>query len=119
MSTETIDISQAEQQIGKALALIHRVLPRLDEPSRAGEVQAALRKAASFLQSAAGHTGSASATPGDISPEIIAAIVASVTTVIGPGFRIVSVNKIKVPVTPASAWAIQGRNHIYQSHILR
>jgi type II secretory pathway pseudopilin PulG len=118
MSTDTIEVSQAEQQIGKALALIHRVLPQVNTASRAGEVQAALKMAASLLQSAAGCAANPSAAPADITPEVLAAITAAVTTALGPSYRIVSVNKIKVPIAPATAWVNQGRNHIYQSHIL-
>jgi hypothetical protein len=116
MSTETITLSEAEEQIGSALALIHRVLPRLDEPARAGEVQAALRKAAALLESAA---CASSCNGKDATPEIIAVIAAAISTVLTTSYRLVSVSKVTVPATPSSAWAMQGRSLIFQSHKIR
>jgi hypothetical protein len=46
------DLSPAESNLGKVLALIHRVLPRLDDPARRAEVQSALSKAVSLLEAA-------------------------------------------------------------------
>jgi hypothetical protein len=46
------DLSPIESRLGQVLALIHRVLPRLDEPGRATEVQTALRRAAMLIDSA-------------------------------------------------------------------
>lgn len=115
---ETITISEAEEQIGSALALIHRVLPRLDDPARAGEVRATLKKAAALLDSAA-SAGTGSVCGKDATPEIIAVIAAAISTVLTTSYRLVSVNKVTVPVTLSSAWAMEGRTQIFQSHIIR
>ena len=45
-------LSVIESRLGQVLALIHRVLPRVDEPARSGEVQGALRKASALLEAA-------------------------------------------------------------------
>ena len=58
------DLSPAESNLGKVLALIHRVLPRLDDPARKAEVQSALGKAASLLEAArAAHSGGVASLP--------------------------------------------------------
>ena len=43
-------LTEAETNLGRALAAIHRVLPRLEESGRAAEVQSALKKAADCIE---------------------------------------------------------------------
>jgi hypothetical protein len=126
----TTDNSAAENELGKVLALIHRVLPRLDEQSRAGEVQVALRKAAAALESARrAHEltmGVAHAQPVSaqqvstgVEPEIAAVIAAAVATVLDRPYRLVAVHQIAAPVPHLNVWALEGRTQIFQSRKVR
>lgn len=123
------DLSPAESNLGKVLALIHRVLPRLDDPARKAEVQSALSKAASFLEAArAAHSGGVASLPPigsqqvatAVSPEIAAVIAAAVSVVLDRPYRLVSVQQVTVPVVPhLNVWAVEGRTQIFMSHKVR
>jgi hypothetical protein len=126
----TTDLPAAEAELGKALALIHRVLHRLDEPARSAEVQAALRNAAACLDSArqaharALGTGQAASPQTQrvatgIHPEIAAAIAAAVSQVLDRPYRLVSVQKVTAPVPHLNVWALEGRTQIFQSRKVR
>ena len=134
MSTELTspeELSAAESSLGRVLALIHRVLPRLDEPGRAAEVQAAFRRAAEFLEtgrrahdqanaprSAAGQ--GANRLPDGVAPEIAAVIAAAVSIILDRPYRIVSVQQVVAPPVPhINVWAFEGRTQIFQSHKVR
>ena len=120
----TGDLSPAELNLGKVLALVQRVLPRLEEAYRANEVQSALQRAGAFLEAArqahaqssgVGHTTST----GPAAPEIIAAISAAISIVLSSPYRLLSVQKVVGPVPQANVWAVEGRTQIFQSHKVR
>lgn len=123
------DLSPAESNLGKVLALIHRVLPRLDDPARKAEVQSALSKAASFLEAArTAHSGGVASLPPigsqqvatAVPPEIAAVIAAAVSVVLDRPYRLVSVQQVTVPVVPhLNVWAVEGRTQIFMSHKVR
>jgi len=124
-------LTATERSLGQALAVIHRVLPRLDEPGRAGEVQTALRKALGFLEAARlSHeqsTGARPAMAGEeqrvttrVAPEIAAVIAAAVSVVLDRPFRLVTVQQVPLPAVPHfNVWAVEGRTQIFQSHKVR
>jgi hypothetical protein len=122
--------SAAESRLGQVLALIHRVLPRLDEPGRRPEVQAALQKAAALIESARLALESTSAMPAsgasashkvatEVAPEIAAVIAAAVAMVFKQPYRLVSVQQVATPVPHLNVWALEGRTQIFQSHRIR
>jgi hypothetical protein len=130
MSQPQPNLEELERSLGTALALIHRALPRLDEPGRAAEVQSALSRAASLIEGAraahAGTAGSPAAAPADpravattVDAEIAAAIAAAVSIVFAQPYRLVSVQKIALPVPYVNVWALEGRTEIFQSHRVR
>lgn len=122
------DLTPTEANLGKVLALIHRVWPRLDEPARQAEVQSALGKAVSLLEAArAAHAGGATVIPlgaqsvaTAVGPEMAAVIAAAVSVVLDRPFRLVSVQQVTVPVVPhLNVWAVEGRTQIFMSHKVR
>jgi hypothetical protein len=123
------DLSPVESNLGKVLALIHRVLPRLDDPARKAEVQSALSKAASYIEAArTAHSGSVASLPTigsqqvatAVAPEIAAVIAAAVSVVLDRPYRLVSVQQVTVPVVPhLNVWAVEGRTQIFMSHKVR
>ena len=123
------DVTPAEASLGKALALIHRVLPRLDDPVRKIDVQAALTRAIAYLDAArlAHSGGAAPALPLGaqnvttvVAPHIAAVIAAAVSVVIDQPYRLVSVQQVTVPVVPhLNVWAVEGRTQIFMSHKVR
>ena len=121
MSTqECNDMPAAEVNLGKVLALINRVLPRLDEPARASDVQAALRKAACYIEAA--RLAHADGACGPVSRDIVAVIAAAISTVLSGPYKLVSVQavqKVTVPAPRQSAWAAEGRSAIFMSHQVR
>jgi hypothetical protein len=128
-SNPSDDLTPTEAHLGKVLALIHRVLPRLDDPARKAEVQSALGKAVSLLEAArAAHAGGAVAVipPGTqnvataVGPQIAAVIAAAVSVVLDRPYRLVSVQQVTVPVVPhLNVWAVEGRTQIFMSHKVR
>ena len=125
-------LAVAESSLGQVLGLIHRVLPRLDEPNRRSEVQAALRKAATLLETARkameppAGAGAAGAAPSSlqrvataVAPEIAAVIAAAVAVVFNRPYRLVSVQQVATPVPHLNVWALEGRTQIFQSHKIR
>jgi hypothetical protein len=124
-------LSSAEMNLGQVLAMIHRVLPRLDEPGRGADVQAALRKAATLIEAArsAHEQGLAPATAGAggnqkvatrVAPEIAAVIAAAVSVVLDRPYRLVAVQPVPLPAVPHfNVWAFEGRTQIFQSHKVR
>ena len=112
----------AESNIGQALAAIHRALAQIDEPARAASVQSYLQKAATLIDSARlahGRANGAEPGQGVTTPEIVAAIAAAISVVLTGPYRLVSVQKIAVPVATQSAWTAEGRTQIFRSHKLR
>jgi hypothetical protein len=121
-------VAEAEANLGQALALIHRVLPRLDESGRASEVQAALQKAAGCLEIARqvhqrtfalGKAAVAGAVQTSLDSEIVAVISAAVAAVLDRPYRLVSVQPAVAPAPHLNVWALEGRTQIFQSHKIR
>jgi hypothetical protein len=121
-------LAEAEANLGQALALIHRVLPRLDEPGRATDVQAALQKAAGCVELARkvhqralaiGKTAIAGAVQTGLESELVAVISAAVAAVLERPYRLVSVQPVVAPVPHLNVWALEGRTQIFQSHKIR
>jgi hypothetical protein len=126
--TSAADLSPAETQLGRALAFIHRALPRLDEPARAAEVQAALQSAIAALEAARNAlTGGRAALPvgtqsvaTGVAPEIAAIIAAAIAVVVERPHRLVAVQPVTLPVVPhLNIWAFEGRTQIFMSHKVR
>jgi len=125
--SQKINIEEIERQLGAALAIIHRVLPRLDEPARAAEVQSSLGRAAALLETArSAHAGGSAGAPADpravattVEPEIAAVIAAAVSVLFSAPYRLVSVQKVVIPVPHVNVWALEGRTEIFQSHRVR
>lgn len=122
------DLTPTEANLGKVLALLHRVLPRLDDPARKGEVLSTLGKAIALLEAArAAHTGGATVLPlgtqnvaTAVGPQMAAVIAAAVSVVLDRPFRLVSVQQVTVPVVPhLNVWAVEGRTQIFMSHKVR
>lgn len=120
-------LAEAESNLGQALALIHRTLPRLDEPGRAVDVQAALQKAAACVESARlAHQRAAGPIPRAVTPvqtkleaETVAVISAAVAAILDRPYRLVSVQLVTAPVPHLNVWALEGRTQIFQSHKIR
>ena len=123
------DLTPTEANLGKALVLIHRVLPRLDDPARKAEVQTALSRAVSLLEAARlAHAGGAAPTiplgaqnvTTAVAPQMAAVIAAAVSVVLDRPYRLVSVQQVTVPVVPhLNVWAVEGRTQIFMSHKVR
>jgi len=121
-------LAEAEAKLGHAMALIQRILPRLDEPGRAADVQAALQKAAGLVELArqvhqrtlsAGKAAVAGAVQTGLDSELVAVISAAVAAVLDRPYRLVSVEPIAAPVPHLNVWALEGRTQIFQSHKIR
>lgn len=128
-ATAAVDVlAEAEANLGRALALIHRVLPRLDEPTRASDVQAALQKAAGCVELARqmhqrtlalGKAAVAGAVQTSLDSQLVAVISAAVAAVLDRPYRMVSVQPVAAPVPHLNVWALEGRTQIFQSHKIR
>ena len=125
----TANILTAEQQTGHALALIHRILPRLDEPARSSEVQSAFQAAITALKNACAAHGGAepaglpavSAAGQAVAPEIAAIIAAAISVVLDRPHRVMAVEKVNLPevISHLNVWAFEGRTQIFTSHKVR
>ena len=121
-------LAEAESNLGRALALIHRILPRLDEPGRADDVQVSLQKAAACLDTARqahqrtlvpGRTAATSPVQTRVEAETVAIISAAVAAILDRPYRLVSVQLVVAPVPHLNVWALEGRTQIFQSHKIR
>jgi hypothetical protein len=122
------DLTPTEANLGKVLALIHRVLPRLEDPARKAEVQSTLGRAVWLLEAArSAHAGGAAGIPlgaqmvaTAVAPDIAAVIAAAVSVVLDRPYRLVSVQEVTVPIVPhLNVWAVEGRTQIFMSHKVR
>lgn len=125
MSQPQTNVEELAAELGKALGLIHRVLPRLDEPARAAEIYQSLGRASSIID-AVRAAYATNAQPGDarlvataVDAEIAAVIAAAISVVLTQPYRLVSVQKVSIPVSPANVWAQEGRSDIFHSHRVR
>jgi len=123
------NLSAVESQLGTVLVLIHRVLPRLNDPACQAEVQSTLSKVAALIDSArTTYSGGGNKPPPlgaqpvatAVAPEIAAVIAAAVSAVLDRPYRLVSVQQVTVPVVPhLNVWAVEGRTQIFMSHKVR
>ncbi|MFO1500539.1 MAG: hypothetical protein U1G07_19510 [Verrucomicrobiota bacterium] len=124
------DPASAEERLGQTLGLIHRILARIDDPSRSADVQLAFRRAAGLLEAARqAYEGSGAPLPSapggsqrvatEVDPEIAAVIAAAVSVLFNRPYRLVSVQPIVTPVPHLNVWALEGRTQIFQSHKIR
>ena len=121
-------LADAESNLGHVLALIQRILPRLDDAGRASEVQAALQKATACLESArqahqkaTGARQAPATVPVQtrVAAETVAVISAAVAAILDRPYRLVSVQLVAAPVPHLNVWALEGRTQIFQSHKIR
>jgi hypothetical protein len=119
---------EAESNLGQALAVIHRLLPKLDAPGVETEVQNAFKRAAACLESArsayqklaeARTSALATKAQAEVAGETLAAISAAIAVVLGRPYRLLSIQKVPVPVPHLNVWALEGRTQIFQSHKIR
>ncbi|SPE59077.1 hypothetical protein SBV1_30013 [Verrucomicrobia bacterium] len=124
------ELRPAEAHLAQALLLIQRIVPRLDEPGRAAEVQAALLHAGACLEAArrahqldfTPHAAALDApqrVATGVAPEIAAVIAAAVAVMLDRPHRLVSVQQVQTPVPYLNVWALEGRTQIFQSHKIR
>src|SRR5450631_4417155 len=82
-------LSVAELKLGSVLALIHRILPHIDEPDHAVRVQTDLRRAAALIESAReAHSLDTGVTVGSqaaasVTAETVAVIAAAIAVLLG------------------------------------
>lgn len=123
------DLTPTETNLAKALVLIQKALPRLDDSARKAEVQSALSRAIALIESArAAHGGGAGMVTGvgahnvatTVPPHIAAVIAAAVSVVLDQPYLLVSVQQVTAPVVPnLNVWAVEGRTQIFMSHKVR
>src|SRR5436190_19870185 len=94
-------LGRAEAHLGRALAMIHRALPRLEELGRAAEVQLALQRAGEHLEAAAeSHRDALKARGAAFGPQpqvegaMVAVIAAAISAVLDRPYRMVSVQPV-------------------------
>ena len=124
-STET-DLTEAENHLGKALALIHRALPRLSEGGWEAVVQNSLKGAAAHLESARQtHEKQAKPAPSlqpsssrrdPVPLDILAVAAAAAHALFDQPHRIVSIHETG---ESALQWSAEGRRLIFSSHRIR
>ena len=129
------DLLEAEVHLGKALALIHRALPRLSEGGWETVVQNSLKGAVAHLEAArrshekesAGRKGAPGSPrqvvvggnhPG-IAPEILAVAAAAAHAMFDQPHRIVSIHQRADTGASALKWSAEGRRLIFSSHRIR
>jgi hypothetical protein len=118
-------LTASESSLGRALALIHRVLPQLQEPGRAADVQKALRNAAALIESArqahaAGRQLNQPSGPADaVGVEMAAIIASAVAVMLDRPHRVISVVPVVVPVPHLNVWSLEGRSQLLVSHKVR
>jgi site-specific recombinase len=118
-------LSAAELNLGKVLALVHHVLPHIDEADHAMRVQRSLKQALECLENAldahALETGVVVSSDASASAdsETVAVIAAALVIFLGRPYKLVSVRPLAVPAPHLNVWAIEGRTQIFLSHKVR
>ena len=118
-------LSIAESNLGRALALIHRVLPHIDEPDHAVRVQSDLRHAVALVESAReAHSLDTGVTVDSLAhaavePETVAVIAAAVAMFLRRPYKLVGVQPLVIPPPHLNVWAFEGRTQIFMSHKVR
>jgi hypothetical protein len=121
------ELFDLESSLGQALVLIHRFLPRTDDPARGEEVQSGLKQAVACLDAArvAHQKFLESRRPivvgGQVrvEAEVVAVIAAAVASVLGQPYRLVAVQPVPQPAPHLNVWALEGRTQIFLSHRIR
>jgi hypothetical protein len=134
------DLLEAEVHLGKALALIHRALPRLAERGWEAVVQNSLKGAVSHLEAArqshekeaarrqSGSDGNSSGASSRnnvptynqvISPVVLAVAAAAAHALFDQPHRIVSIHETAETGESALQWSAEGRRLIFSSHRIR
>jgi len=130
------DLLDAEVHLGKALALIHRALPRLAESGWESVVQNSLKGALAHIEAALEtHESDAARRPATsakqtpvipsynatIPPEIFAVAAAAAHALFDQPHRIVSIKEKGTyePSESSLAWSAEGRRLIFSSHRIR
>jgi hypothetical protein len=115
-------VGATETHLGRALALIHKVLPGLDDLDRASAVQSAMEQAAAEIAAArsAHEAAIAARRPAPVEGELLALIAAAVAVVVGRPHRVLDVRSSTPPaVMWVNAWTMEGRFQHYSSHKVR
>jgi hypothetical protein len=118
-------LTASESSLGKALALIHRVLPLLEHPDRALEVQKALRHTAALIEAACqAHAGERGLKPApapaeSVEAEMVAVIAAAIAAMLDRPHRLISVVPVDIFVPHLNVWAFEGRSQLFVSHKVR
>jgi hypothetical protein len=116
-------LTASESSLGKALALILRVLPLARQPERASEVQKALRQTAALIDSArqthAAEFSLQAAPAESVAAEMVAMVAAAVAAMLDRPHRVISVVPIEVSVPHLNVWALEGRSQLFVSHKVR
>jgi hypothetical protein len=112
---------EIQTALRQTVAVIQQILPHLDGAAKLGDVQAALRQAAAHLEAAQAGFEPKPTAPGDgpVNGELLAVISAAVAMVLDRPYRIVDLHRSAPVVTWINAWAIEGRFAHYSSHRIR
>jgi hypothetical protein len=121
-------LALTESHLGRVLAIIHRVLPRLEDARFGADVQKALAQAGDFLKAASlacqdlhksRQLAISAARQAQVEAEIVAVIAAAISAVLDSPYRLISVQPVIAPVPHLNVWALEGRTQIFQSHKIR
>lgn len=122
-------LTPAETNLAKAMALIQKALPRLEDSARHADVQSGLSHAIALIDAArAAHAGAPRGSASSdshkvattVSPQIAAVIAAAISVVVDRPHVLISVQQVPAPVVPGlNAWAVEGRTQIFMSHKVR
>lgn len=117
------ELPAGEAQLGRALALIHRALPRLDELDRTAPMRCRTRFDKPRLSwrrpVRPTSVGARRIGPRWSMAKRLALIAAAVSVVLGRAHRVLDVQKASVSVAWVNAWAMEGRFQHYSSHKVR
>lgn len=120
-------MSDVESCLGQAMVLIHRFLPRLDDPARGADVQAGFQQILDCIESARTAHGEfiQSRRPivvsgqSRVEAEVVAVIAGAIAAILGQPYRLVAVQPLPQPAPHLNVWAVEGRTQIFQSHRIR
>ncbi len=116
---ETPSVPVSEAHLSLVLTALHRILPQLDDPARAADVQATLILAVARLEATrAAHDqemGGAAA----VGSELAAIIGAAVAVVLGRPHTVLDTKPAPVAVAWTNTWAMAGRFQQYSTPKVR
>lgn len=122
-------MAQVDASLGQLLVLLQRLVPRLDDPDRAPEIQQGLTTAGAcleaarkaydkFIAQARTTVLSASGQP-KVESEVVAVIAAAISAILGQPYKLLSVEPVPAAAPHLNVWALEGRTQIFQSHKIR